>query len=122
MAHLERHIHFLFPHLKGIRITHRWGGPSASPSTSHPALGYLKDRSAVYSLGCIGHGVSMSHLNAQTLRDLVLERKTDLTDGPFTNRRVISWPPEPLSTAAARTLRSYLALEDRFYERGLPAH
>jgi glycine/D-amino acid oxidase-like deaminating enzyme len=120
--HLERHIHFLFPHLKGIRITHRWGGPFSVTLNLTPALGYLRDKSAVYSLGCIGHGVSMSHLNAQTLRDLVLERKTDLVDGPFTNRRVISWPPEPLSTAAARTLRSYLALEDRFYERGLPAH
>ena len=37
------------------------------------ALGYLGGRDWVYSLGCVGHGVSTTHLNGQTIRDLVLE-------------------------------------------------
>jgi glycine/D-amino acid oxidase-like deaminating enzyme len=117
--HLEEHIHFLFPHLKGIAITHRWGGPFSVTLDLMPSLGYLGDPRAAYSLGCIGHGVSMSHLNAQVLCDLLLERQSDLLDCPFVNRKVISWPPEPLRFAAASGIRGYLQLEDWYYERGL---
>ncbi|HZD55688.1 MAG TPA: FAD-dependent oxidoreductase [Anaerolineales bacterium] len=120
--HLERHIHFLFPSLKRAKISHRWGGPFSVTLDLNPVLGYLGDKNAVYTLGCIGHGVSMSHLNAQTIRDLVLERQSDLLDCPFVNRSVTSWPPEPFRILAAGALRGYLQLEDWFYERQLPRH
>lgn len=121
--HLEAHIEFLFPHLKGIAITHRWGGPFSVTATLTPSLGYLGDKSAVYSLGCIGHGVSMSHRNAQVLRDMLLERPGDLIEScPFYQRLVIPWPPEPLRSAVAQALRGYLKTEDALYERSLPKH
>jgi hypothetical protein len=63
----------------------------------------------------------MSHLNACTLRDMILERQSDLTDSPFVNRKSIPWPPEPLRMFAIGALRGYLQLEDRIYERDLPA-
>ncbi len=118
--HLEEHAQWLFPSLKGARITHRWGGPFSVTMDLTPALGYVGGKDAVYSLGCIGHGVSTSHLNAQTIRDLLLERQTELTACPFVNRRVISWPPEPLRMAAAVGIRAYLRAEDWAYERKLP--
>lgn len=117
--HLEEHIQFLFPSLKGVRLTHRWGGPFSVTVDLTPAMGYIGDQRAVYSVGCIGHGVSASHLNAQTLRDLLLERKTELTESPFVRRWVIPWPPEPLRSLVAYSLRSYLQLEDWWYEREL---
>jgi glycine/D-amino acid oxidase-like deaminating enzyme len=120
--HLERHIRFLFPSLRKAEITHRWGGPFSVTLDLTPALGYLGDRRIVYSLGCIGHGVSMSHLNAQVIRDLVLERQGELLDCPFNNRRVLPWPPDPLRFGAAVALRGYLDMEDRLYERSLPRH
>ncbi|HUG41506.1 MAG TPA: FAD-binding oxidoreductase [Longimicrobiales bacterium] len=113
------HLRLTFPHLKRIRFTHRWGGPFSVTLDLNPALGHLGDERAVYSLGCIGHGVSMSHLNAQTLRDLILERETELTGGPFVRRRVLPWPPEPLRSALGHTLRTYLRLEDWVKEREL---
>jgi glycine/D-amino acid oxidase-like deaminating enzyme len=82
-----------------------------------PALGYLGDERCVYSLGCIGHGVSASHLNGQTIRDLVLERGSELIESPFVNRRVLPWPPEPLRCAISASLRGYLAAEDWWHER-----
>ncbi len=115
--HLEGHIGFLFPSLRGVRITHRWGGPFSVTLNLTPALGYLGDERAVYSVGCIGHGVSLTHLNAQVLRDLLLGRKSDLLDCPFVNRRVIPWPPEPLRIMAAAGLRAYLQAEDWVHER-----
>jgi len=118
--HLEEHIAFLFPSLRGVQITHRWGGPFSVTLDLTPAIGYLGDPRAVYALGCIGHGVSMSHLNAQVLRDLVLERKSELKC-PFVNRRVIPWPPEPIRIAIGAALRAYLRTEDWAYERRIGA-
>lgn len=116
-ADLERDIVWLFPHLEGIKITHRWGGPVSVPLQMAPAIGFLGDERAIYSLGCVGHGVSMTHLNGRTLADMALERKTDLTDVWFVNRSLIPWPPEPLRLMASQVIRGYLRLEDRLFER-----
>lgn len=115
--HLEEHIVDLFPSLAGARIEHRWGGPFSVTTDLTPALGYLGDSRSVYSVGCIGHGVAMTHLNGQVIRDLLLERHTELTDHFFVNRRVIPWPPEPIRRGVSEALRGYLTLEDRFHER-----
>lgn len=116
-SHLEQHITDLFPSLAGARIEHRWGGPFSVTTDLTPALGYIGDRDAVYSVGCIGHGVAMTQLNGKTISDLLLERSTELTDHFFVNRRVIPWPPEPLRMGTSLAIRSYLKLEDRFKER-----
>lgn len=117
--HLEEHVAFLFPSLAGVRVTHRWGGPISVTANLTPALGTLGDRRAVYSLGCIGHGVSASHLNAQVLRDLLLERQSELTDSPFVARRTLPWPPEPLRLGIALAVRGALRLQDWACERGV---
>jgi len=115
--HLEAHMAFLFPSLVGARVTHRWGGPISVTTSLAPAIGSLGDGRAVYSLGCIGHGVSASHLNAQVLRDLLLERKTDLLECPFVSRRLVPWPPEPLRSGVAHAIRDALQLQDWLCER-----
>jgi hypothetical protein len=107
--HLEEHTRLLFPALKDVKVTHRWGGPFSVTLDLTPALGFLGDRRAVYSLGCMGHGVSTTHQNAITLADLLLERKTENTACPFVNRRVIPWPPEPLRSVAAHAIRRLFA-------------
>jgi glycine/D-amino acid oxidase-like deaminating enzyme len=118
-ADLERDVVRLFPTLGGIRFTHRWGGPVSVPVDMAPAIGVIGDARAVYSLGCVGHGVSMTHLNGWTVADLILERRSDLTATWFVNRRMISWPPEPLRLLASQAIRGYLRLEDALYERDM---
>ena len=81
-----------------------------------PALGLLGDARVVYSLGCMGHGVSMTHLNGATVADLVLGRKTDLTDVFFVNRATIPFPPEPFRFLASRALTEFMRWEDRKYD------
>ena len=120
-ADLERDVVRLFPGLMGIRFTHRWGGPVSVPTQMVPSIGYLGDRRVLYSIGCVGHGVSLTHLNGRTLADMVHERKTDLTDVWFVNRREIPWPPEPLRYLVSHIIRGYLRTEDRIYERHMPA-
>jgi glycine/D-amino acid oxidase-like deaminating enzyme len=119
-ADLERDIVRLFPGLKDVRYTHRWGGPVSVPTQMVPDIGQLGDARALYSLGCMGHGVSLTHLNGRTLADLLCERKTDLTSLWFVNRRTIPWPPEPFRFVLGQAVRGYLRIEDRIYERNLP--
>jgi glycine/D-amino acid oxidase-like deaminating enzyme len=117
---LEEYVTKVFPGLAGVHFTHRWGGPVSVPMDMAPAIGTIGDARALYSLGCVGHGVSMTQLNGATLADLVLERKTDLTDVWFVNSNTIPWPPEPLRFIASQAIRGYLRLEDWGYERNMP--
>jgi glycine/D-amino acid oxidase-like deaminating enzyme len=119
-AQLERDTVRLFPGLKGVGFTHRWGGPVSVPVQMVPAMGRLGDSRAWYSLGCMGHGVAPTHLNGQTLTDLILERKTDLTDIWFVDRGTIPWPPEPLRWIVSEALLGYFHVEDWWYERAMP--
>jgi glycine/D-amino acid oxidase-like deaminating enzyme len=118
-ADLERDVVHMFPGLRGVEFTHRWGGPVSVPVQMVPAIGCLGDARALYSLGCVGHGVSLTHLNGRTLADLICERKTDLTDVWFVNRRVMPWPPEPVRFVVSHAIRGYMRIEDRIYD---PSH
>ena len=115
-AGLKDDVRQLFPALKHVRFTHEWGGPVSVPLDMAPALGYLGDKNVVYSLGCVGHGVSLTHLNGKTLADMVLDRPTDLTEVFFVNRRTIPWPPGPLRNLAVRAILGYMHWEDRRYD------
>jgi glycine/D-amino acid oxidase-like deaminating enzyme len=105
-----------FPELAGIGITHAWGGPVSAPLDLFPALGYAGGKDHIYVLGCVGHGVSITHLHGQTVRDLVLERDTDLTRSFFVNRRTIPLPPEPLRRLTIGGIVSFMRWEDRRYD------
>jgi glycine/D-amino acid oxidase-like deaminating enzyme len=116
---LEKDTVELFPGLKDVKFTFRWGGPVSVTLQMAPAIGMVGDQRAWYSLGCVGHGVAPTHLNGQTLADLLLERKTDLTSVWFVERKPVAWPPEPLRWVASQALLGYLHSEDWWYERGL---
>jgi glycine/D-amino acid oxidase-like deaminating enzyme len=116
---VEERFRLTFPQLHDVRFSHRWGGPFSVTTDLVPAMGYLGSERAVYSLGCIGHGVSMTHLNAQTLRDMILQRKTDLVEGPFVRKRLLPWPPEPVRSAAGYGMRAVLQAEDHAREAPL---
>jgi glycine/D-amino acid oxidase-like deaminating enzyme len=116
---LEQDTVTLFPSLKDVKFVYRWGGPVSVPVDMAPAIGQVGDARAWYSLGCVGHGVAPTHLNGQTLADLLLEKKTDLTSIWFVNRRTIPWPPEPLRWAASQAILGYMHAEDWWYERGM---
>jgi len=113
---LEEDIIKTFPSLKGIKITHRWGGPVSATLDLAPAIGFLGDKRAIYSVGCLGHGVSLSHMNGWTIADLLLEKKTERTETFFVNRNIIPLPPEPLRFLVCQAMKSYLKLEDKILD------
>lgn len=116
---LAAHIALIFPSLKNVAITHRWGGPVSVPVDMTPAIGTLGDERVIYSLGCMGHGVSLTHLNGLTIAQMLRGERTDLTNVFFVNRRAIPWPPEPLRWVASAAIRGYMQAEDAVYERSM---
>lgn len=117
---LAEHIALVFPALKDVRITHRWGGPVSVPVDMAPAIGTLGDERTIWSLGCMGHGVSLTHLNGLTIAQMLRGEQTELTKVFMVNRRTIPWPPEPLRWVASAAIRGYMRAEDAIYERGQP--
>jgi glycine/D-amino acid oxidase-like deaminating enzyme len=116
--HLEDFIGTTFPGLRGIKIAHRWGGAFSVTADSTPHIGTLHGGAAVYSVGCTGHGVAMTHMNGRIIRDLVLGRSTDLTDLWFVNRRTLPLPPEPFRSIGAKAVTGAMRLDDWWCDRG----
>ena len=110
---LQEDVLAIFPGLRGVRFSHMWGGAVSATLDMFPAIGFAGSRDIVYSMGCVGHGVSTTHLNGQTIRDLVLERDTELTDVFFINRKVAPFPPGGLGHKVAGGIAGFLRWEDR---------
>jgi hypothetical protein len=61
------------------------------------------------------------NMAGQVMRDLVLERDTELTGLFFVNRRVVPLPPEPLRFAVGESIRWALKAQDAWEGRGAAA-
>jgi len=116
-AHLERFIGDTFPVLRGIPITHRWGGAFSMTPDLTPQIGVLAGGAAVYSVGCTGHGVAMTHMNGQIIRDLILGRRTELTDLWFVNHRSLMMPPEPIRSLVVGGVKAVMIADDWWCDR-----
>lgn len=108
---LQQHVLETFPQLKGVRFTHHWGGPISASLDLVPVIGKLAPN-AWYSMGCIGHGVSLTNYNGLTLSELLLGEQSKRTEFFIVNRRITSIPPEPLRYITAGAIRKYLQYED----------
>lgn len=115
-ASLKDDLRRTFPALADIRFTHEWGGPVSAPLDLFPAIGHVGGRDQVYVLGCVGHGVSITHLHGQTVRDLILERDTDLTQSFFVNRRMVPVPKDPMRGLVVKAMAGFMRWEDRRYD------
>lgn len=113
---LRNDLRATFPGLRDVRFSHAWGGPVSATLDMFPAIGFAGSKDVVYSVGCVGHGVSTTHLHGQTIRDLVLERDTDLTDVFFVNRRVVPFPPGGLGHGVAQRIAGFMRWEDRRFD------
>lgn len=112
---LQQTVSEVFPQLEGIRFTHHWGGPISASLDFIPTIGKISD-DVWYSIGCMGHGVSLTNYNGLTLSELLLGVESKRTDFFIINRRILSIPPEPFRYAIVSGIRAALRYEDK---RGL---
>ena len=103
----------LFPSIAEVPLAQAWCGVLGVPRdwcasvTLDPATGLG------WAGGYVGNGLSATNLAGRTLRDLVLDRDTDLRRLAWTNRRVRKWEPEPLRWLGVRAMYGLYRTADR---------
>ncbi len=95
-AALERTLVELFPGLRDVPITHRWGGPLGIARDWHASVGLNPGTGFAWAGGYVGDGVSTANLAGRTLADLITHRDSALTELPWVAHRSRRWEPEPL--------------------------
>jgi glycine/D-amino acid oxidase-like deaminating enzyme len=95
-ARLRHTLLEMFPPLASARFTHAWGGALGIPRDWVASVGLDRSTGLGWAGGYVGDGVATTNLAGRTLRDLVMERDTDLTRLPWVGHRSRRWEPEPL--------------------------
>jgi glycine/D-amino acid oxidase-like deaminating enzyme len=112
-AMLEATLVDLFPVLRGVTVTHRWGGNLGVPRDWYPSVGFDPSTGMAWAGGYVGDGVATANLAGRTVADLVLGRDTELTVLPWVRRRTRRWEPEPLRWAGVNAVTRLMAHADR---------
>ena len=118
--HCEAHLRWIYPQLAEVPTEYRWGGPVSVNVDMAPEIGTIGDERIIYSTGCIGHGVSLTHLNGRLIADLLGGRKSALTDFWIVNRKAVPWPPDSLTFLGRNVIHRGLQAWDYLEERKLP--
>ena len=82
--------------LADYRLTHGWGGVLGVSRRWRPSVCYDPATGIGSADGFVGDGVASTNLAARVLRDLMLERDTELITLPWVNDTQPRWEPEPL--------------------------
>ncbi len=111
VVHLRERVRDLF----GIdaRVAAAWQGVLGVSRTWRPAVGVDRLRGFAWAGGYAGDGVAASNLAARTLRDLILQRDTELTSLPWVGPLERSWEPEPLRYLGIHAVHKLLGAADR---------
>ena len=86
----------LFPMLRDVRITHRWGGVLGVPRDWVPSVGLDRSTGRAWAGGYVGEGVAATNLAGRTLAALITGGNSDLVTLPWVDHRSKRWEPEPL--------------------------
>ena len=93
---LQKTLTGLFPQLRSVAITHRWGGPLGIPRDWHARVQFDQTTRMGRAGGYVGDGVALSQLAGFTLADLACDKQTARTVLPLVDDRWPKWEPEPL--------------------------
>jgi glycine/D-amino acid oxidase-like deaminating enzyme len=105
-VNVQRTLTKLFPGLRGVEITHRWGGPIGVPRDWRPSVGLNRRTGFAWAGGYVGEGVAASNLAGRTLADLILDRETELVELPWVGRPFPKWEREPMRWAGVKAIRA----------------
>ena len=103
-----------FPFLKGIKITHQWGGRIGVTADLLPSIGCTGEhKNTYYSMGYCGHGVAFSLLAGKMIAELMSGRNNELTNHALMNRALMGVSSKSLMFIVLNGYKLYLQLLDR---------
>ena len=109
----------VFPCLKGVKVTHQWGGRLGITLDFLPSIGCRgKQRNIYYSMGYNGHGVAFACLAGKMIAELMAGERTELTDHPLINKSIFGVPSASLTYLGSNGLIKYFKLYDRWLDMG----
>jgi glycine/D-amino acid oxidase-like deaminating enzyme len=124
---LAQALRAMLPQLGNFKITHRWGGVLGVPRNLIASTTF-DPKTGIAGVGSYtGEGVCASNMAGRTLRDLLLDRKTELTSLPWVDHHSRRWEPEPFRWLGVNTgialcrsadhLESRTGLQARLHDR-----
>jgi glycine/D-amino acid oxidase-like deaminating enzyme len=112
-ARLSQHFFVTFPQLRGVRFSHRWGGPIDTCSRFSVFFGSALGGRVTYAAGYTGLGVGAARFGGRVALDLLDGRDTEATRSDYVRRRPVPFPREPLRAAVIGLTQNRLAAADR---------
>jgi glycine/D-amino acid oxidase-like deaminating enzyme len=109
---LEETFQWTFPQLNDVKFEHRWGGPVGITATFLPGAGWLKGHRVAYAFGYNGHGVAITNVLAMAVRDLLLERDTEVTHLALVGKKPASLGPRLVRDPIVRAQSGHLLRQD----------
>jgi glycine/D-amino acid oxidase-like deaminating enzyme len=109
---LYLHLLATFPGLRGVRITHTWGGAIDTSTRFSASWQRAFGGKVVSVLGYTGLGVGASRFGAQVCLDLLAGRDNERTRLEMVRRPPLPWPPEPLRWLGIQMTRRSIARAD----------
>jgi glycine/D-amino acid oxidase-like deaminating enzyme len=93
---LHERLKQLFPPLQSVRVDAAWHGVLGVPRDWAPAVGLDRATGLAHAGGYVGEGVAAANLAGRTLKDLIIDNDSDLTNLPWVGPLARPWEPEPL--------------------------
>jgi glycine/D-amino acid oxidase-like deaminating enzyme len=107
----------LFPMLRDVRLDGAWTGVFGVARDWAAAVHCDRGSGLCWAGGYAGEGVAAANLAARTLRDLVLDRDTELTRLPWVGHSARAWEPEPLRWLAVQAVYGAFRTADAMERR-----
>jgi glycine/D-amino acid oxidase-like deaminating enzyme len=118
IAHLSAVLHSALPQTRDIPVAHAWCGVLAVPRDWEASVTFDQSTGLGAAGGYVGHGVTATNLAGRTLADLVLGRRTPITELPWVGHTSRDWEPEPLRWLGVRGMYLAYKAADRHESRG----
>jgi glycine/D-amino acid oxidase-like deaminating enzyme len=94
----------LFPMLKPFRITHAWTGAMGVQRHWRPAVSFDRATGLGWAGGYVGEGVAASNLAGRILADVMLDKRTALSELPWVGDVAGEWEREPLRWLGSKVM------------------
>lgn len=113
---IRKRLSQLFPSLADVKLDHAWTGVLGVPRDWAAAVNYSPSTGLASLGGYVGHGLSGTNLAGRTMRDLILNKDTELTRLPWVGRKSRNWEIEPFRWIGANTLYTAYRIADHLEE------
>jgi glycine/D-amino acid oxidase-like deaminating enzyme len=122
IAALHRKLRAMFPAASAAPLAHAWSGVLGVARDWGVSVGANPRAGVAWAGGYAGEGVAAANLAARTLRDLLLDRPSELARLPWVGRLPARWEPEPLRWAQINGLYAlYRRADARERRSGRPS-